>query len=63
MDGALKELVGELNYTGHTTNDCMTLVQNTKSKTNSRKEHMAEDAVMANWLTPKELQTRYKESK
>ena len=56
---ALEESVGELNFTGHTANNLVMLVQNAKSKNDSRREHMAEDAAMENWLTPEELQKRY----
>ena len=60
---ALEESVGELNYTGCTANNVMTLMQNAKSKNEGRREHMAEDAAMENRLTPEELQKRYKEAK
>ena len=60
---ALEGSVGELNYTGHTVNDLVTLMQIATSKNDNRRDHMARDVVTLNQLTPTGLKKRYKEEK
>ena len=44
-------------------NDLLMLFQNAKSKNEGRREHMAENALMENCLSPEELKERYKDTK
>ena len=51
--GALEESVGTLNYAGAIASNLMTLMQNTKSKDNGRREHMFGYAAMTFFLPMK----------
>ncbi len=48
-----------LNTTGSTVSDILTLIQNTKSKNEGHKKHMATDDAAGNKLSPEELIKRY----
>jgi hypothetical protein len=56
-------LIAELNRTGQTANNILTLFKNNKSKNKGRREHTAGNASMENRLSLDVLKKRYKASK